>query len=121
MNVKALVPQLRTTDLEGAITFYTQVLGFDLAFRYEDFYAGVSAGEFVLHLKLSDTADPSIRFVRGKHLHLHITIDDLDAMFERVKTSDVTIVEEMTERPWGLREFVIEDLDGHTIYFAQEG
>ena len=120
MNVKALTPQLRTTDLDGAVRFYTETLGFELAFRYEDFYAGVGAGGFLLHLKLSDTTDPSVPFVRGEHLHLHITVDDLDGMFERVKAGSVTVVEEPTDREWGLRECVIEDLDGHTLYFAQE-
>ncbi len=119
MNVTALVPQLRTTDLEGAIAFYTEKLGFELAFRYEDFYAGISAGNHLIHLKLTDHPDPSIEFVRGEHLHLHITVDDLGPVLDRVRASGAKIVEEMTERPWGMKEFVVEDLDGHTIYFAQ--
>lgn len=119
MNIQSLVPQLRTTDLARAIAFYTDRLGFDLAFTFGDFYAGVGLGAHLLHLKLVDNADPSIEFVRGEHLHLHITLDDLDATFAALQAAGVTIVEPITEREWGMREFVIEDPDGHTVYFAQ--
>ncbi len=54
MRIRALIPQLRTTDLEASIAFYTQVLGLELAFRYEDFYAGIRAGAQVFHLKRVD-------------------------------------------------------------------
>lgn len=40
MKISATIAQLRTTDLEGSIRFYTQRLGMTLAFRHEDFYAG---------------------------------------------------------------------------------
>lgn len=35
------IAQLRTTDLEQALDFYTNTLGYKLTFRYEDFYAGI--------------------------------------------------------------------------------
>ena len=63
MRTTQVVAQLRTTDLDGTIRFYTDVLGFDVAFRYEDFYAGIRAGDQVFHLKLEDEKDPSIEFV----------------------------------------------------------
>lgn len=119
MNIQALVPQLRTTDLAGSVAFYTDKLGFDLAFTFGDFYAGVGLGDHLLHLKLVDHADPSIEFVRGEHLHLHIMLDDLELTFAAVQAARVTIVEPITLREWGMKEFVVEDPDGHTIYFAQ--
>ena len=57
MEIEQLVPQLRTTDLDRAIHFYTKKLGFALAFRYRDFYAGVSSGTRMIHLKLVDELD----------------------------------------------------------------
>ena len=38
------------------------ILGYKIAFRYEDFYAGLDIGGQVLHLKLITEADPSIEF-----------------------------------------------------------
>ena len=120
MKVQCLAPQLRTTDLDPAIEFYTGKLEFALSFHYGDFYAGVDIGGFRLHLKLVDTTDPGIAFVRnGQHLHLHFTVEDLPAVFDRLRQAEVTIVENICERPWGMMEFVIEDPDGHTIYLAE--
>ena len=52
MKIQSVTPQLRTTDLAGSIRFYTEILGFELAFQYQDFYAGICAGEHAFHLKL---------------------------------------------------------------------
>ena len=119
MEIEELVPQLRTTDLERAIDFYTRKLGFALAFRFQDFYAGVSSGEGMIHLKLVDDPDPGIEFVRrGQHLHLHFRVRDIHAAFRQVSEAGVKIVEGISERPWGMTEFVIADPDGHTLYFG---
>ena len=119
MEIEALVPQLRTTDLDRAIHFYTKKLGFALSFKYQDFYAGVSSGEWMIHLKLVDDPDPSIDFVRdGQHLHLHIGVRDIQAALRHVEEAGVKIVEGIADRPWGITEFVVEDPDGHTLYFG---
>ena len=34
MQIKNIVAQLRTTDLQESINFYKQLPGFELAFRY---------------------------------------------------------------------------------------
>jgi len=71
MQISGVIAQLRTTDLKESIRFYTKDVGLTLEFQYEDFYAGVRAGNQVLHLKLVDQKDPSIEFVdRGEHFHL---------------------------------------------------
>ena len=80
MKVTDLKPQLRTTDLERSIRFYTEALGFELAFRFKDFYAGIRAGNRQFHLKLVDEPDPSVRFVRdGEHVHLFFEVEGVAA------------------------------------------
>ena len=119
LEIVELVPQLRTTDLERAIHFYTTKLGLVLSSRYQDVYAGVSSGERMIHLKLVDAPDPGIDFVRsGQHLHIHFTVRDIQSSFRQVQEAGVQIVEGISERPWGITEFVIEDPDGHTLYFG---
>lgn len=63
MRILGAIAQLRTTDLAASIQFYTDKLGLTLAFQYEDFYAGIRAGDQHLHLKRIDDKDPSIAFV----------------------------------------------------------
>ena len=58
MGVSSVIAQLRSIDLNESIGFYTQEIGMTLEFQYEDFYAGVRAGNQLFHLKLVDEKDP---------------------------------------------------------------
>jgi len=46
-KIKKMSPQLLVTNLSNSIAFYTERLGFDLEFQYEDFYAGMHDLDFV--------------------------------------------------------------------------
>jgi catechol 2,3-dioxygenase-like lactoylglutathione lyase family enzyme len=120
MQISSAVPQLRTTNLDGSIRFYTAKLGLTLAFRYQDFYAGIRAGDQVFHLKLVDEKDPSIEFVdKGEHFHLYFETDDASAAAAALQKDGVPLVNDVHETPWGKREFAIKDDQGHTLYFGQ--
>ncbi len=119
MQISNVVAQLRTTDLAASIRFYTALPGFTLAFQYEDFYAGIRAGTQLFHLKLVDTKDPSIDVVaRDEHFHLYFETADVSAAAEAVRRAGVRLVKEVHRTPWGTREFVVRDDQGHTLYFG---
>jgi catechol 2,3-dioxygenase-like lactoylglutathione lyase family enzyme len=119
MQISNVVAQLRTTDLAASIRFYTALPGFTLAFQYEDFYAGIRAGTQVFHLKLVDAKDPFIDVVAGEeHFHLYFETPDVSAAAEEVRRAGVRLVKEVHATPWGTREFVVHDDQGHTLYFG---
>jgi catechol 2,3-dioxygenase-like lactoylglutathione lyase family enzyme len=116
----SVIPQLRTTELEASIRFYTGRLGLALEFRWQDFYAGIRAGDQVFHLKRVDAKDPSIEFVAsGEHFHLYFDIADADAKAAALRRDGVALVREPQDTAWGTREFVVRDDQGHTLYFGQ--
>ena len=118
--ISGVIAQLRTTDLGASIRFYTTRLGMALDFQYEDFYAGIRAGQQVFHLKRVDEPDPSIAFVdRGDHFHLYFQTDDVRATAAALERNGVRLVRDVHETPWGTREFVVKDDQGHTLYFGQ--
>ena len=120
MAISGVIPQLRTTDLKSSIRFYTTKLGLQLEFEYRDFYAGIRAGNQVFHLKLVDEKDPSIQFVEdGEHFHLYLETNDVRAAAAALKASAVPIVKDVHETPWGTREVVIKDDQGHTLYLGE--
>jgi uncharacterized glyoxalase superfamily protein PhnB len=91
-----------------------------LEFQYEDFYAGIRAGDQIFHLKLVDQIDPSIDFVhKGEHFHLYLETDDAAAAAETLKSNGVRIVRAVHDTDWGTREFVTQDDQGHTLYFGE--
>ena len=120
MTIKAIAPQLRTTDIRSSIEFYTEKLGFEVAFNFEDFYAGIKAGDQTFHLKLVDEQDPSIPFVEeGGHLHLYFETDDVASLAERLKENGVALVKDVHDTDWQTREIVLNDDQGHILYFGQ--
>jgi catechol 2,3-dioxygenase-like lactoylglutathione lyase family enzyme len=120
MQISTAIAQLRTTDLAESIQFYTTKVGLTLEFQYEDFYAGIRAGNQLFHLKLSDEKDPSIAFVdQGEHFHLYFETDDAAAAAAALKRNGVPLIKDVHRTAWGTIEFVIKDDQGHTLYFGQ--
>ncbi len=120
MAITSVIAQLRTTDLNESIRFYTERIGLALEFQYEDFYAGIRAGTQIFHLKLIDEKDPSIKFVDdGEHFHLYFGTDDIAALAEAIKKGGIALVTDVHETPWGTKELVIKDNQGHTLYFGE--
>ncbi len=120
MTIKPIAPQPRTTDMKSSIEFYTEKLGFEVAFNFEDFYAGIKAEDNTFHLKLVDEQDPSIPFVdEGGHLHLYFETDDVATVAERLKENGVALVKDVHDTDWQTREIVLRDDQGHTLYYGQ--
>jgi catechol 2,3-dioxygenase-like lactoylglutathione lyase family enzyme len=121
MAISSVITQLRTTNLGQSIRFYTERVGLTLAFQYEDFYAGIRAGNQLFHLKLVDEKDPSIEFVdKGDHFHLYFETDDAQATADALKRNGVRLVKDVHDTPWGTKEFATKDDQGHTLYFGQQ-
>ena len=119
MSISSVIAQLRITDLNESIRFYTREIGLTLELKYEDFYAGIRAGNQVFHLKLVDEKDPSIKFVDdGEHFHLYFGTDDLEGTAEALRKRGIRFTKDVHETPWGTKEFAIKDNQGHTLYFG---
>ena len=55
-TIKGMSPQFLVTDINRAIEFYTNKLGFEVNFRYGDFYSGIIKDGYSIHLKLATPA-----------------------------------------------------------------
>jgi len=120
MAITRIIPQLRTTNLASSLRFYTEKLGMEIEFQYQDFYAGVRSGTQVFHLKQVDEKDPSIDYVdHGDHFHLYLETDDIEAIADMLKANNVPLVKDIHETEWGTKELIINDDQGHTLYFGQ--
>ena len=120
MPVTEAIPQIRTTNLEESLDFYINRLGFELEFRYQDFYAGIRAGRSRIHMKLVDDKDPSIDFVRqGNHLHLYFPTSNVLALAGEFKSRDITFLNQPMDTDYSMNEFSIVDNQGHILCFAE--
>ena len=46
--------------------------------------------------------------------------EDIDASYQELKSLGANIVEPLEKKPWGLRQFTVEDLDGNLFYFHHD-
>jgi catechol 2,3-dioxygenase-like lactoylglutathione lyase family enzyme len=113
--LKKMSPQLLVVNIEQSIEFYTKKLGFNLDFRYEDFYAGIVKGSHSIHLKSGTKRDS----IGEEDLHITFSVDSIELLYEEVQSKSIEIVQPLREMPYG-REFYIADPDGNRIAFMEE-
>lgn len=104
------VPELPVVDVERAQEHYRDVLGFEIGWLYPDKGIGaVSRGRAVIFFrKRMLPFEPAVHWVFA---------EDIDASYEEMKLSGAKIVDPLETKPWGLRQFTVEDLDGNVFYF----
>jgi len=107
------VPELPVIDVERAQQHYRDALGFEIAWLYPDNEIGaVSRGDVAIFFrKKAAPFEPAVHWVFA---------DDLDATYAEFESLGANIVEPLEQKPWGLRQFTIEDLDGNRFYFHHD-
>lgn len=119
-KIKKMSPQFLVGDIERSIKFYTQVLGFGLDFRYEDFYAGIIKDGCSIHLKTGNYSTEERKSKKlNEDLDIVFSVDEVEALFEDLSNKSVEIVQPLREMPYG-KEFYIADPDGYIIAFISE-
>jgi|SRR6516162_3207422 catechol 2,3-dioxygenase-like lactoylglutathione lyase family enzyme len=118
-TIKKMSPQFLVSDLGRSIEFYTKELGFDLDFRYEDFYAGIIKDGFSIHLK-SGNPFPEERKIRRMHedLDLIFSVGEIKEFYKEMQARTLDIIQPLREMPYG-KEFYISDPDGYVLGFLE--
>ena len=107
------VPELPVTDVERAQQHYRDALGFEIGWLYLGKEIGaVSRGKVAIFFrKKTPPFEAAVHWVFA---------DDIDATYDELKSSGANIVEPLERKPWGLRQFTVEDIDGHRFYFHHD-
>ena len=122
MGLRAF-PVLYAVDVERVTAFYSR-LGFEEHFRLP---ADGSPGFIGLHrdgAELGVVTEESPRSLAGvepgpgpRH-ELFVYVTDVDAVLDTLRGSDVTIVREPTDMPWGERLAFVQDPEGNIVTLA---
>ncbi len=98
-------------DVQKAIAFYRDRLGFEPRFEYGP-CAGVGRGPIEVHLDGSAPALAPVTF--------RIAVSGVDALYAELEKQGVIHPKEPLEtKPFGMRQFSALDADGNRITFAQ--
>ena len=107
------VPELPVEDVERAQEYYRDALGFEIGWLYPGKEIGaVSRGDVVIFFRRTKAPfAPAVHWVFA---------DDVDESYSELKASGANIVEPLEQKPWGLRQFTVDDLDGNRFYFHHD-
>jgi len=112
-------PQLLVADIEHSIQFYTKKLGFEVDFRYDDFYAGICKDGCSIHLK---SGKPSIEERQNKRnnrdIDIVFSVDSIENLYEVLLNRSVEFIQPLRHMPYG-KEFYVVDPDGYIISFLE--
>jgi uncharacterized glyoxalase superfamily protein PhnB len=120
------VVSFRFPNLAEARKFYVDQLGFDVRREADDHpNMSVALGAAQLMLETDDANfygegyNEAIAARRGKPgpNSIYIEAADLDDLYQRCQDQGIRIVDPIGARPWGQREFTIEDPVGNFLSF----
>lgn len=97
-------------DVERAQQHHREALGFEIGWLYPggDMGAVSRDGIAIFFRRRTPPFEPSTHWVFAA---------DIDTAYEELRSLGARIVEPLEVKPWGLRQFTVEDIDGNRFYF----
>jgi len=119
-RIRKMSPQFIVTDLDSSIEFYTKKLGFDVDFRYEDFYAGVIKDGHSIHLKLGQPSmDERQSRKENEDLDIVFSVQGIEDLYEEYSARSMEFIQPLRDMAYG-KEFYVADPNGYIIGFLEE-
>jgi hypothetical protein len=117
-NFSHAVPFIPVKDLNETISYYRDQLGFSNEWFWENTDAGIGRND----LKLLFMHDP--QFVsrinnNGRHLEICWFVSRVEEVYEEYKSKNVNIVSALEQKPWGVKEFTIEEINGYWLRIGE--
>lgn len=119
-----IMPSLRYEDVGAALAWLSETFGLREHLRWTGEggvvrHSEMRIGDAFVELSSATDDNPSPRAV-GKVSHsLVVLVDDVDSHHEHARASGATILAAPADKPWGLRQYTAEDLEGHHWEFSQ--
>jgi len=117
-------PVMLVADLDRAIDFYRDRLGFECTVYGHPPNFGIAVRDDATILLALATGEAARRIVPNWHIvdkiwNVYIRVDDADAIYAEVQERGAEIDYTIYDAPHGFREFGVQDPDGHDIAFGQ--
>ena len=122
-KITASAPVLLVRDVKASASHFRDRLGFSFDRLWgdpPDFCMVERDGHTVMLSQAPPGAElvPHWRVV-GQMWNVYFWVDDVDAIYEELRGRGATIDYTLGIKPYGVKEFGVQDLDGHDIAFGQ--
>lgn len=109
---------LAVKDLEKSANYYKDQLGFKTTWAGDGWHFLRRESIMVM---LGECSDDRSAFETKNHSYFaYIDVINIDDLFEEFSTREIVMIQPLSNKPWGQREFAIQTIDGHRIMFGQE-
>lgn len=109
---------LAVTRLQRSLQYYNDVLGFQTSFN-EDGWAFVKRDNCLV--MLGECPDsPEARDLTNHNYFAYIQVDNAQLLYDEFASKNAVLLTEVSVKPWGMKEFALETIDGHRIMFGEE-
>ncbi|WP_378954652.1 VOC family protein [Pelosinus sp. sgz500959] len=115
MKIKRVDATISTNKLQESKNFYMEHFDFQLLYE-SDWYIELIARDLASGISFTLPQREEGEFFNGKGLIISFEVDDVDAEYDRLKAEGLHIYQEMQDKPWGERSFVINDPNGIHVY-----
>jgi uncharacterized glyoxalase superfamily protein PhnB len=78
------------------------------------FYAGVERDNVAIHLQAASETKR-----QPGHGATNVFVTGVDTLYQELKSKGARTMEEPADRPYGMRDFDINDLDGNQLSFGE--
>jgi catechol 2,3-dioxygenase-like lactoylglutathione lyase family enzyme len=112
------IPFLPVADVDEAARFYVQTLGFTIDWTWGTPTSDAGLRRDGLSLYLTRNPDLAAR-VRGFEVVLMVA--NIDAAYEEHRRNGAPIAEALEPKPWGTREYRIDDPTGYRLRITEVG
>lgn len=117
MRFNHLRPIIYTEEIDETIAFYTEVLGFSVIERNDDWgYAALYRDEVEIMLAKPNPQTPFQQPIFTGSFY--INVNSVDKLWEQVKDK-AKVCYPIQEFEWEMREFAIYDNNGYLLQFGQ--
>ena len=115
-----ITPYLYVTDIHETIAYYKDQLGF--------------SGEWIVYapLKTGGISRDDIKLLFQQHpdyvktfntksesFELVLFVANVDEIYNEYKSKNIRFIEHIVDRPWGIREFIIQDINGYWLRISE--
>lgn len=115
MKIMRVDATISTNKLQESKEFYMR--HFDFALVYEsEWYIELVGRHIPAGISFTLPQREAGEFFNGKGLILSFEVADVDAEYHRLKAEGLRIFQELQNKPWGERSFVVDDPSGVHLY-----
>ena len=114
MGIKRVVANIKAERMDGADSFYSDIVGLDIIMDLGWIRTYGSAEQMVVQLSIAEQGGSNTLVP-----DLSIEVDDIEEILARVRKSEIEIEYGPVSEPWGVRRFYVRDPFGKLINILQ--